>query len=72
MSASFFQDKDRILLVDNLEKVATIMAVALLDILKQKLVSTIQASIQKGSCFLKAMLFPTSSHYAPGIGRTSL
>jgi hypothetical protein len=50
------------LLVDYLEKGATIMAeyyVALLDKLKQQLLSNIEPSFRKESCFFKTMLLLT-------------
>jgi hypothetical protein len=59
MSASFFWDKDWILLVDYLEKCATITAdyyVALLDKLKQQLVSKHRGKLSKGILFLQGIV----------------
>jgi hypothetical protein len=74
--ASVFWDKDGILLVYYLEKGASIMAnycVALLDKLKQQLVSKRWGKLSKG-IFVSSRKCCSSQggHYAPGIGRSSL
>jgi hypothetical protein len=73
--ASVFWDKDGIFLVDYLGKVATITAeyyFALIDKLKQQLVSKRRSKLSKGICSSRQCCSSQSGNYAPEIGRSSL
>jgi hypothetical protein len=74
---SAFWDKDGILLVDYeyLEKGAAITAkyyVALLDKLKQQLVSKCRGKLLKDLVSSRQCCSSQGSHYAPEVGRSSL
>jgi hypothetical protein len=74
--APLFWDRVRILLLDYLKKGATITTgydVALLDKLKQQLVSKCWGKLSKGILVLQDKAVPSQgSHYAAEIGRSSL
>jgi hypothetical protein len=76
MLASVFWVKDGILLVDYLEKGATITAeyyVALLDKMKQQLVSKRPGKLSKKNLVSSRQCCSSQSgYYAPGIGRSAL
>jgi hypothetical protein len=66
--ASIFREKDTILLVDYLEKVVTITGkynVALLDKLKQQLVSKLQGKLSKGIVLLQENAAPHKATIIP-------